>query len=213
MDMEEQLDQSTMDADEAAEAAAEAAAEQERKRGRWYVVHTLSGHENKVKETIEQQHRQQEADLPIYEVLIPVEKVSEVRQGRKTTTTRKYFPGYILVRMDLYLEDGKLNERAWYFIRETQGVIGFIGGGDRPMPLPQHEVDALLRQATGREERAKPKINFAVGEAVRVRDGAFENFEGTIEDIDAERGKLKILVSIFGRSTPVELEFWQVERT
>jgi len=209
MDIDEQLDQAGLEAEEAAAAAAEA----ERRRGRWYVVHTLSGHENKVKETIEQQHRQQEADLPIYEVLIPVEKVSEVRQGRKTTTTRKYFPGYILVRMDLYHEDGRLNERAWYFIRETQGVIGFIGGGDRPMPLPQHEVDALLRQSTGREERAKPKINFAVGEAVRVRDGAFENFEGTIEDIDAERGKLKILVSIFGRSTPVELEFWQVERT
>jgi transcriptional antiterminator NusG len=187
--------------------------EQDRSRGRWFVLHTLSGHENKVKETIEQQLRQQGGDLPIFEILIPLEKVSEVRQGRKTTTTRKYFPGYILVRMDLYHEDGKLNEKAWYFIRETQGVIGFIGGGDRPLPLPPHEVEALLRQATDREDRAKPKINFAVGEAVRVRDGAFENFEGSIEGIDAERGKLKILVSIFGRSTPVELEFWQVERT
>jgi transcriptional antiterminator NusG len=177
------------------------------------VLHTLSGHENKVKETIEQQLRQQGGDLPIFEILIPLEKVSEVRQGRKTTTTRKYFPGYILVRMELYHADGKLNERAWYFIRETQGVIGFIGGGDRPLPLPPHEVEALLRQATDREDRAKPKINFAVGEAVRIRDGAFENFEGSIEGIDAERGKLKILVSIFGRSTPVELEFWQVERT
>lgn len=208
MDMETEQVQPTV------EPGMEAAVpEQDRSRGRWFVLHTLSGHENKVKETIEQQLRQQGGDLPIYEILIPLEKVSEVRQGRKTTTTRKYFPGYILVRMDLYHEDGKLNERAWYFIRETQGVIGFIGGGDRPLPLPPHEVEALLRQATDREDRAKPKINFAVGEAVRIRDGAFENFEGSIEGIDAERGKLKILVSIFGRSTPVELEFWQVERT
>lgn len=193
--------------------AADDAAAQERLRGRWFVVHTLSGHENKVKETLEQQLRLQGGDLPLYEVLIPVEKVSEVRQGKKITTTRKYFPGYILLRMDLYHEDGKLNERAWYFVRETPGVIGFVGGGERPVPLPPHEVEALVRQVASHEERAKPKISYAVGEAVRIRDGAFENFEGAIEGIDPERGKLKVLVSIFGRSTPVELEFWQVERT
>lgn len=183
------------------------------KRGQWFVVHTLSGHENKVKNTIEKHLTQEGDDIKVYEILIPTEQVSEVRQGKKTTSTRKFFPGYILVRMDLYdPETKKLDEKSWYFIRQTQGIIGFIGSGDRPVPLPQHEVDALLMQASGKEEKARPKINFEVGETVRIKDGAFENFEGAIEDIDQERGKLNILVSIFGRSTPVELEFWQVER-
>lgn len=184
----------------------------DRSKGQWFVVNTLSGHENKVKNTIEKHLSQEDDDIVIYEILIPTEQVSEVRQGKKTTTTRKFFPGYILVRMDLYDEDKKLDEKAWYFVRQTQGVIGFVGAGDKPAPLPQYEVDALLDQASGKEEKARPKINFEVGETVRIKDGAFENFEGAIEGIDEERGKLKILVSIFGRSTPVELEFWQVER-
>jgi transcriptional antiterminator NusG len=156
---------------------------------------------------------QQGDDVKIYEILIPTEQVSEVRQGKKTTTTRKFFPGYILIRMDMYDPETKeLNDKAWYFIRQTQGVIGFIGTGDKPTPLPQHEVDALLAQASGEQEKARPKINYEIGEMVRIKDGAFENFEGAIEGIDHDRGKLNILVSIFGRSTPVELEFWQVER-
>ena len=184
-----------------------------RDKGQWFVVHTLSGHENKVKNTIEKHLTREGDDIKVYEVLIPTEQVSEVRQGKKTTSTRKFFPGYILIRMDLYDPETKqLDEKSWYFIRQTQGIIGFIGSGDRPVPLPPAEVEALLMQASGKEEKARPKINFEVGETVRIKDGAFENFEGAIEGIDEERGKLKILVSIFGRSTPVELEFWQVER-
>lgn len=185
----------------------------ERDKGQWFVVHTLSGQENKVKDSLERQMALEGDDFCIYEVLVPTEKVSEVRQGRKTTTTRKYFPGYILVRMDLYdPETRAVNEDIWYFVRDTQGVIGFVGSGDKPMPLMPHEVDDLLKQVFGEEEKVKPKIQFEIGENVRIKDGAFENFEGLIEEIDQDRGKLKLMVSIFGRSTPVELEFWQVER-
>ncbi|MFA6294314.1 MAG: transcription termination/antitermination protein NusG [Victivallales bacterium] len=185
-----------------------------REKGKWYVVHTLSGQENKVRESILRQLAIENDDIPVYEVYIPIEKVSEVRQGKKTTTTRKFFPGYILVRMDLYKEGSKqVDEKAWYFIKDTQGVIGFIGGsGNNPMPLSDSEVADLLHQVTVEEEKVKPKIAFEIGEAVRIKDGAFENFEGNIQEIDNERGKLKLMVSIFGRSTPVELEFWQVGR-
>ena len=175
----------------------------DRNAGQWFVLHALSGHENKVKENIEMALRQEESALPVYEVLIPIEKVSEFRKNKKTTiTTRKFFPGYVLARMDLYKPDGSLDERVWYFIRGIQGVIGFIGGSERPQPLSQQEIDYILMQTAEPEEKAKPKI----------KDGAFENFEGIVRKIDAERGKLELEVSIFGRSTPVELEFWQVVR-
>ncbi len=184
----------------------------EQKPGQWFVIHTLSGHENKVKDSIEKYLAKGEA-LGVYEVLVPMEKISEVRQGKKTTTVRKYFPGYILVRMDLYNpETKKIDEDAWYFVREIQGVIGFIGSGNRPIALTPPEVDDLMRQVTETEDKITPKINYDVGENVKIKDGAFENFEGVIEEIDQERGKLKLLVSIFGRSTPVEVEYWQVER-
>jgi transcriptional antiterminator NusG len=179
--------------------------------GQWFVVHTLSGHENKVRDTILRQLELGDK-FPVYEIYIPTEKVSEVRQGKKTTSTRKFFPGYILVRMDLYDEDNVINEKAWYFIRNVQGVLGFLGGGNRPEPLSAGEVGDLLRQSRG-EAEVKPKIAFEIGETVRIKDGAFENFEGAIQEIDNERGKLRLMVSIFGRSTPVELEFWQVDRS
>ncbi|MDD3153949.1 MAG: transcription termination/antitermination protein NusG [Victivallaceae bacterium] len=182
-------------------------------RGQWYVLHTLSGHEKKVCKRIESQLDSGDK-LPVYELFVPEEKVSEVKQGQKRTTTRKFFPGYILIRMDMYMEDGRLNEAVWSYIRNTQGVLGFLGTGNRPTPLQQHEVDDLLRQARSEESGAvRPKIAFEIGETVRIKDGAFENFEGVIEEIDNERGKLKLMVSIFGRSTPVELEFWQVDRS
>lgn len=184
----------------------------EEKAGQWFVVHTLSGQENKVRETMERQ-LQLEDGINVYEIMVPTEKVTEVRQGKKTTSSRKFFPGYILVRMDLYDPETKaVDDKTWYFVRQTQGVIGFIGGGDKPMPLMKHEVDDLLCQINGQEEKTKPKVQYEIGETLRIRDGAFENFEGKIEEVDAERGKLKLMVSIFGRSTPVELEFWQVER-
>ena len=180
-------------------------------RGQWFVVHTLSGHENKVRDTILRQLRLSDR-VPVYDAFIPTEKVVEVRRGKKTTTTRKFFPGYILVRMDLYDAQGAVDEQAWYFVRNVQGVLGFLGGANKPTPLSATEVADIMRPATGGESDIKPKITFNVGEVVRIKDGAFENFEGAIQEIDTERGKLKLMVSIFGRSTPVELEFWQVER-
>ena len=184
----------------------------DRSKGQWFVLHTLSGYEKRVKENIEKQMQLEDSTLPVYEVLIPMERVSEIKNGKRTYADRKFFPGYVLIRMDLYKEDNSLNEKAWYFIRDIQGVISFIGGGNRPQPLSASEVKDLMRQIVSPEEKAKPKIQYEIGETVRIKDGAFENFEGVIEEIDAERGKLKLMVSIFGRSTPVELEFWQVGR-
>ncbi len=186
--------------------------EPQKKQGKWYVVHTLSGQENRVRDSIQKQVALEGGNLPVYEAFIPTEKVSEIRQGRKTTTTRKFFPGYILVRMDLYDENNNIIEDAWYFIRNLQGVIGFIGGSNYPTALTPREVDDLMRQVGEGQDSSKPKVQYEIGETVRIKDGAFENFEGTIEEIDGERGKLKLMVSIFGRFTPVELEFWQVDR-
>ncbi len=187
---------------------------EERKQGQWFVIQALSGHENKAKENLERQLKLEGNNLPIYEVLIPVEKVSEVKKGEKITSARKFFPGYVLVRMDLYDTEGKVRDDVWYFIRETQGIIGFIGcGSDRkPMPLSNDEVNNLLNQVQERKENVVHKNQYEIGERVRVKDGAFENFEGDVQEIDQGRGKIKVLISIFGRNTPVELEFWQVEK-
>jgi len=188
--------------------------DEEKKEGQWFVVQALSGHENKVKENFERQLKLEKNNIPIYEVLIPVEKVSEVKQGEKITSSRKFFPGYVLLRMDLYDLENNIRDDVWYFVRETQGVIGFIGGGAsrRPLPLSETEVNNLMMQVQERRDSVVPKINFEQGETVRVKDGAFENFEGVVEEIDHDKGKVKVSVSIFGRSTPVELEFWQVEK-
>ncbi|NCC49717.1 MAG: transcription termination/antitermination protein NusG [Spartobacteria bacterium] len=178
----------------------------------WFVLHTLSGQENKVKESIERRLKLEEMEDFIDEVLIPTEKVSEVKKGKKTTTTRKFYPGYVLTHMALYDGEHNLHERSWYFIQETPGIIGFIGG-ERPVPLRQDEVDVILRQMEDKKEKIQPKVTFEPGETVKINDGPFLNFNGVIEEVDPDRGKLKISVSIFGRSAPVELEYWQVERT
>lgn len=180
-------------------------------RGQWFVVHTLSGHENKVRDTINRQLHLSD-EIGVYEAYIPVEKVTEVRRGEKRVSTRKFFPGYILVRMDLYDEFGQIDEKAWFFVRNVQGVLGFLGAANKPTPLSEAEVADIMRPAAIDDSEIKPKIAYEVGEVVRIKDGAFENFEGAIQEIDPTRGKLKLMVSIFGRSTPVELEFWQVER-
>ena len=187
---------------------------EEIKQGQWFVIQALSGHENKAKENLERQLKLEGNNMPIYEVLIPVEKVSEVKKGEKITSARKFFPGYVLLRMDMYDKEGKVRDDVWYFVRETQGIIGFIGcGADRkPMPLSDSEVNNLLNQVQERKENVVHKNQYEVGERVRVKDGAFENFEGDVQEIDQERGKIKVLISIFGRNTPVELEFWQVEK-
>jgi len=177
----------------------------------WFVLHTLSGQEAKVKENIERRILQEEMQDYIGEVLIPTEKVSEVKQGRKTTTTRKFFPGYVLVSMRLYDEEKRLVDKTWYFTQETPGLIGFIGG-DRPVPLRPQEVEIILHQIEEKKEKIKPKVVFEPGETVKITDGPFLNFSGVIEEVDPDRGKLKVSVAIFGRTAPVELEYWQVER-
>jgi len=178
----------------------------------WYVLHTLTGQEYKVKESIQRRAVQEEMQDYIGEVVIPTEKVSEVKKGVRSTTTRKFFPGYVLIEMALYDENRQLREKAWYFIRETQGIIGFVGG-DRPVPLKREEVEMILHQVEEKKEKVKPKVTFEPGETVKIIDGPFLNFNGVVEEVDPQRGKLKVSVMIFGRSAPVELEYWQVERT
>lgn len=177
----------------------------------WFVLHTLTGQEAKVKESIERRRGVEEMDEIVGEVLIPTEKLSEVKKGKKTESTRKFFPGYVLVNMSLYDEENQLNERCWYFVRDTQGIIGFIGGGE-PVPLLQEEVDIILNQIEDKKEKVQPKVVYDIGESVKINDGPFMNFTGVVEEVDPERGRLKISVAIFGRTAPVELEYWQVER-
>jgi len=177
----------------------------------WFVLHTLTGQEHKVRESILRRLKMEEMEEYIDEVIIPTEKVSEVKKGVRTTTTRKFFPGYVLVHMALYDENRGLRDRAWYFIRETQGIIGFVGG-DTPAPLRQEEVENILNQVQEKKEKVKPKVTFEPGETVKITDGPFLNFNGVVEEVDPNRGKLKVSVAIFGRSAPVELEYWQVER-
>jgi transcriptional antiterminator NusG len=177
----------------------------------WFVVHTLTGKETRVKESLERRTVAEEMGDLIGDVSIPSEKVSEVKKGRKTTVTRMFYPGYVLVQIALYKPEGGVNERAWYFVRDTPGVIGFAGG-EKPTPLRQQEVDAIFHQIEDKKEKVKPKVDFAVGETVKINDGPFLNFSGVIGEVDPDRGKLRVSVAIFGRTAPVELEYWQVER-
>jgi transcription termination/antitermination protein NusG len=180
-------------------------------RSQWFVIHTLSGQEQKVKDSIEKRIKTEEMGDYIKEVLVPMEKVAEVRGGKKTVTTRKLYPGYVFIDMVL-LDDGKrVIEKPWYFIRDTQGIIGFVGG-ERPTPAAPDEIETIKAQISDSEDREKPKVQFEVGETVKINDGPFLNFSGVIEEIEPERGKLKVTVNIFGRNTPVELEYWQVEK-
>lgn len=181
-------------------------------RNQWYVVHVLSGQEGRVRDRILRQVEAEEMGDFIYEVLVPTEMVSEIRRGKKTESKRKFFPGYIIVNMNLLTQDGQLVEKTWYFIKEMEGVIGFAGTKDKPIPMRQREVDGMLSQIREREEGARPAISFEVGDTVKVADGPFQSQNGIVEEIDPERGKLRVSVTIFGRSTPVELEYWQVER-
>ncbi len=177
----------------------------------WFVLHTLTGQEAKVKESIERRLDKEEMREYLDQVLIPTEKVSETKKGVKSVITRKFFPGYVLVNLGLYDENKQVFEKVWYFIRETPGVIGFVGG-ERPAPLRPDEVEVLLFQVEEKKEKVKPKVIYDTGETVKITDGPFMNFTGLVEEVDAERGKLKVSVAIFGRSAPVELEYWQVER-
>ncbi len=182
-------------------------------RDQFFVVHVLSGQEQKIHDNIQKRIKTEEMEDVIFDVLIPTERVQEIKRGKKTETTRKFFPGYIIVNMHLLTEDNALVDRSWYFIRESTGVIGFAGSSnDRPIPMRRKEVEGMLAQMKEREESVKPKIEFEVGDKVKVADGPFQNQNGVVEEIDPERGKLRVSVSIFGRETPVELEYWQVEK-
>ncbi len=177
----------------------------------WFVLHTLTGQELKVKRSIEARVRLEEMGRYIGEVVIPTEKVSEVKNGKKTTITRKFFPGYVLINLCLYDEKRQVLEPTWRFLKETTGVIGFIGG-DHPMPLSDKEVDDIINQVAEKEEKVVPKVAYEPGETVKITDGPFMSFCGVVDEVDPDRGRLKVSVAIFGRSAPVELEYWQVER-
>lgn len=171
----------------------------------WYVIHTQTGHEERVKTTLESRAQQFSLQDKIGQVLIPMEKVSEIKAGKKTISTRKFFPGYVLVEMEL-------NDETWYLVKNTPGVSGFIGSGRKPLPLKDAEVAGIIKQAEEKKEKPTPKVIFEKGESVRVKEGPFINFNGNIEEVNPNKGKLKVLVAIFGRTTPVELEYWQVEK-
>jgi len=171
----------------------------------WYVVHTQTGFEDKVKQLLENRITASGLSEFINKVVIPTEQVSEIRSGKRRISARKFFPGYLLVEMEL-------TEATFLMIKTTTGVTGFIGLGRKPMPLSQAEVDNILKKTQDTAAKPSPKIIFEKGEQVRVTDGPFVNFNGTIDEIHPEKGKLKVSVSIFGRSTPVELEYWQVEK-
>ena len=188
----------------------EAVEKQQDNRGQWFVIQTLSGHENKVRDTINRQLNLGD-QLPVYEALIPENKVKEIRRGKAVTVTKKFFPGYVLVRMDLYAENGSVNEQAWYFVRNVQGVLGFLGNATRPVALTEQEF--LDMNPALSEDAPAPVlvIGVKVGDIVRIKDGAFMGYEGNVTAIDETRGRLTVVILIFGRSTPVDLEFWQVE--
>lgn len=173
---------------------------------KWYGVHTYSGYENKVKLSLEERIRSAGVEDLFEEILIPAETVVEMRKGERKTSTRKFFPGYILVKM-------VLNDETWHVVTGTAKITGFVGGGVNPPAIPDEEVAKITNRMVEGVEKPKPKVEFDTGETVRVVDGPFLNFTGIVEDVRPERGTLKVMVSIFGRVTPVELEFIQVEKT
>jgi len=178
----------------------------------WFVLQTLTGQEFKVKAALDAEAKLQGLEDFFGEVLTPTEKVVSIKNNKKTTITKKLFPGYVFIEAALYDEERNIIELVWTTIRGVQGVIGFLGG-DRPAPMRENEI-AEVRGAAVRadESKPKPKVVFQPGEVVKINDGPFMSFNGTVEEVDPERGKLKVSVAIFGRSAPVELEYWQVER-
>jgi transcriptional antiterminator NusG len=172
---------------------------------RWYVIHVYSGFERKVAQSIEEQTRQAGMSDRIRQVMVPMEQIVEVRRGKATNADRKFFPGYVLVQMEM-------TDDTWHLVKNTPKVTGFLGNRGRPTPISNAEAERILSQVQEGIERPKPSIIFEVGEQVRVCDGPFTSFSGLVEEVDEARSRLKVAVSIFGRSTPVELEYAQVEK-
>ncbi len=173
--------------------------------GRWYIIHVYSGFEKKVRDSIREQAEQKGLAGMFEDILVPMEEVVEVRRGKKVSAERKFFPGYVLVRM-------ALNDETWSLVRNTAKVTGFLGPGGKPAPIPDAEAERIRAQMQEATEHPKMSIMFVAGDTVRVSDGPFASFSGTVEEVDEAKGRLKVSVSIFGRATPVELEYSQVER-
>ncbi len=171
----------------------------------WYIVHTYSGFENKAKLALEERIRSLKKEAFFGEVIVPEENVVELVKGQKKTTKRRFFPGYILVKMFL-------NDETWHIVKNTPKITGFVGDKIKPVPVPESEVQKMTNRIAEGQVKPRPRISFLEGESVRVVDGPFSNFSGVVEDVNPDKGKVKVLVSIFGRSTPVELDFIQVEK-
>ena len=172
---------------------------------KWYVVHTYSGHENKARLSLQERVKQLTMESSFGDILIPTESVLEMKSGQKRTSTRKFYPGYMFVQMDL-------NEQTYHLVKNTPKITGFLGGTN-PLPVPEREIEAIHTQVSVGTVKPKPRISFEEGENVRVTEGPFANFAGIVEEVKAEKQKLRVLVSIFGRATPVELDFSQVEKS
>ncbi|MBI2767141.1 MAG: transcription termination/antitermination factor NusG [Chloroflexi bacterium] len=176
----------------------------------WYFLHTYSGHENKVRHAIKSTVEQMDARDKVFHVVVPTEDEIEIREGQRRTVKRKLYPGYVLVQTITLKEGDPDSDEAWHMIRNTTGVTGFVSSGTRPVPLSQDEVNHILRAM--RMEQPRVRVGFAPGQNVRIVDGPFEDFVGTVDDINTEKGKVRVLVNMFGRETPVELDFLQVEK-
>ena len=187
------------------EGAVETSAKEVKQEKSWYIIHTYSGFESRVKESLRQRADAMGMGEAVGDILIPTEEVVEMRDGKKVVSSKKFFPGYILVNM-------AMSDDAWHMVKNTPKVTGFVGTGIKPTPLSQEEVDRIINQVTTSAEKPKPKFVYKEGESVRIVDGPFSNFTGQVEEVNEDRSTLKVMVTIFGRATPVELEFLQVEK-